>query len=99
MVENHENLDAFFDVLNDFIIDNKDMLQPTSKSIFKALLHENGRNKPVDPSNPLGEYSGHFSNCMIYNNFAIFSLQFLRSKEYTKYFDELDASGGFFYHK
>ncbi|OAD01869.1 glycosyltransferase family 15 protein, partial [Mucor lusitanicus CBS 277.49] len=78
MVENHENLDEFFDVVNGFI---------------------GSRNKPIDPNNPLGEHSGHFTNCMIYNNFAIFSLQFLRSKEYTKYFDELDASGGFFYHR
>ncbi|KAK4520605.1 uncharacterized protein ATC70_006483 [Mucor velutinosus] len=99
IVENHENINEFFNVVNGFIVDNKDMLQPTSKSIFKGLLHEESRKRPVDPSNPLGEHIGHFTNCMIYNNFAIFSLQFLRSKEYTKYFDELDASGGFFYHK
>ncbi|KAL7314967.1 hypothetical protein PS15m_006480 [Mucor circinelloides] len=99
MVENHENLNEYFDVLDNFIINNKNILQPTSKSIFKGLLQEESRNKPLDANNPLGEHSGHFTNCMIYNNFAIFSLQFLRSKEYTRYFDDLDASGGFLYHK
>ncbi|CEP07838.1 hypothetical protein [Parasitella parasitica] len=99
MTENHENLDEYFDVLDKFIIENKDIIQPTSRSIFKGLLNEDSRHKQMDPSNPLGEYNGHFSNCMIYNNFAIYSLQFLKSKEYSKYFDELDASGGFFYHK
>lgn len=99
MTENHENLDEFNDVLNAFITDNKDIIQPTSKSIFKGLFNDESRRKQIDTNNALGEYNGHFSNCAINNNYAIFSLRFLKSKEYTKYFDELDASGGFFYHK
>lgn len=45
----------------------------------------------------LGDHSGHYSNCMIYNNYMIISLDFLRSKEYNLFFDALDSSGGFFY--
>ncbi|KAI9469689.1 MAG: nucleotide-diphospho-sugar transferase [Benjaminiella poitrasii] len=100
LTENHKNLDEFHETVHKFIINHKNIIQPVSKSIYKALLNTETRFKSIDnKSDPLGEYSGHFSNCMMYNNFMIFSLEFLRSMEYTIFFDELDRTGGFFYHK
>ncbi|KAI8347342.1 nucleotide-diphospho-sugar transferase [Blakeslea trispora] len=99
ITEDHNNLEGFQDQVIEFIQQNKDMIVPTNKSIYKALLNEATRNMPSNPSDPISEYQGHFSNCMIYNSFTIASLDFLRSKKYTKFFEALDLSGGFFYHK
>ncbi|GAA5808577.1 hypothetical protein MFLAVUS_001968 [Mucor flavus] len=97
MTENHEFVQGLDATVKEFIIQHKSMLQPVSKSIYKALLHKS--DKKPDNSNPLGEYDGRFSNCMIFNNFMITSLDFLRSKEYNMFFDALDRSGGFFYQR
>ncbi|KAI8083406.1 nucleotide-diphospho-sugar transferase [Gilbertella persicaria] len=99
MTEHHKNVVGFQESVFEFIKENKGILKPVNKSIYKALLNDQSRYQSPNPSNPLGEYNGHFSNCMVYNNFMIASLDFLRSKEYTKYFDALDMSGGFFYQK
>lgn len=86
--------------VQDFIIKNKDIIQPVKDTIYKSLLHEDIREFEDWESNAaLGDHSGHFSNCMIYNNYMITSLDYLRSKEYTKFFDALDATGGYFYQK
>lgn len=61
--------------------------------MFKGLLTSESRHQePTD-------YVGEFTSCMIYNNFAIYSLEYLRSKEYQKFFEALDTTGGFFYNK
>lgn len=75
------------------------MLVPVKNSIYRALLNKKGLEKSQAGKGLLGEYSGHWSNCMISNNYMVFSLDFLRSKKYNAYFDALDASGGFFYER
>lgn len=100
LTENHENIKEFHETVERFMLENKSILQPADQSIFRGLLdHASRHQQEIDKNDPLGEYRGHFSNCMIYNNFAIYSLKYLRSPEYTKFFDYLDQSGGFFYHK
>lgn len=99
MTENHENLVDFHETVNRFILENKSILQPVGESIYKGFLNDASRNAAIDINDPLGEYAGEYSNCMMYNNFAIYSLKYLRSPEYVKFFDYLDQSGGFFYHK
>lgn len=42
---------------------------------------------------------GSYNGCHFWSNFEIASLDFLRSKEYLKYFDFLDRAGGFFYER
>lgn len=92
--ENHEYIQSFEPTVKNFIRKHKQLLQPIEKSIFRALLDDQ-----ILKDSTLGDYAGHYSNCMIYNNFMIVSLSFLRSKEYNMFFDELDASGGFFYER
>ncbi|KAG2201256.1 hypothetical protein INT47_006759, partial [Mucor saturninus] len=92
--ENHEYIQSFEPVVKAFIRRNKRLIQPVQNSVYNALLD----GEEFEP-NELGDYGGHYSNCMIYNNFMIISLDFLRSKEYNMFFDALDSSGGFFYEK
>lgn len=94
--ENHQFIQSLDFITKNFIRKHKNILQPVSDGIYKALIHEG---TDIDGSGTLGQYDGQYTNCMIYNNFMIVSLDFLRSKEYNLYFDELDASGGFFYQR
>jgi alpha 1,2-mannosyltransferase len=98
-MERDENIKDFYPTVAQFIKENKQMLQPVSDSMYKGLLTRESRHQTVDERDPIGEYRGEFTNCMIYNNLAIYSLNYLRSKEYTKFFESLDRTGGFFYHK
>ncbi|KAI7902491.1 nucleotide-diphospho-sugar transferase [Cokeromyces recurvatus] len=100
LTENQQNLEEFQETVHKFIVEHKNIIQPVNRTIYKALLNSETRFKQIEDGNDLlGEYSGHFSNCMFYNNYMIFSLDFLRSKEYTLFFEELDKTGGFLYHK
>lgn len=40
-----------------------------------------------------------YNLCHFWSNFEIGDLNFLRSPEYTAYFDYLDKAGGFFYER
>lgn len=40
-----------------------------------------------------------YNKCHFWSNFEIGSLEWLRSKEYTDYFESLDRDGGFFYER
>ncbi|KAI7864813.1 nucleotide-diphospho-sugar transferase [Spinellus fusiger] len=40
-----------------------------------------------------------YNGCHFWSNFEIGSLDFLRSERYTRYFNYLDATGGFFYER
>ena len=40
-----------------------------------------------------------YNGCHFWSNFEIASLKFWRSEAYTKYFEHLDAAGGFFYER
>jgi hypothetical protein len=102
MTENHLFIQDFDPTVKAFIRSHKEKLVPVKYSIYKSLLNDHSLRDPnkyrkEDPS--LGDWAGAYSNCMINNNFMIISLDFLRSKEYNLYFDELDVTGGFFYQR
>ncbi|EJF61893.1 glycosyltransferase family 15 protein [Dichomitus squalens] len=40
-----------------------------------------------------------YNNCHFWSNFEIASMDFWRSEAYTKYFEHLDAKGGFYYER
>ncbi|PVU95855.1 hypothetical protein BB561_001567 [Smittium simulii] len=42
---------------------------------------------------------GNYNGCHFWSNFEIVDLRFYRSKEYLRYFNFLDRSGGFFYER
>ena len=43
--------------------------------------------------------SNQYNLCHFWSNFEIASLEFYRSETYTKYFEFLDSTGGFFYER
>lgn len=95
--ENHLNIETLEHTVKHFISENQDIVVPVKNSMYRALLNKEGITESMKGKGGLGEHSGSWSNCMISNNFMVISLDFLRSKEYTTFFDALDASGGFFY--
>lgn len=102
LTENHLFVQEFDPTVKKFIRDHKDLLVPIKNSIYRSLLNDDSVENPAKyraDDLALGEYAGAYSNCMIYNNFMIVSLDFFRSKEYNLYFDELDATGNFFYQR
>lgn len=45
------------------------------------------------------EINGEYNLCHFWSNFEIASLNFYRSEAYSKYFEFLDSTGGFFYER
>ncbi|CAO0793800.1 unnamed protein product [Mucor circinelloides] len=74
---------------------------PTLWETTKAFMKENPEMIPKNNlmnfvSNDNGK---HYNLCHFWSNFEIADLKFLRSPEYTAFFDYLDKSGGFFYER
>jgi len=75
-------------------------LWETTKSYCRenpsAVAKNNSINFIVD--NERG-WEGEYNLCHFWSNFEIASLDFWREEAYTKYFDYLDKSGGFYYER
>lgn len=74
---------------------------PTLWNTVKSFMKENPDMIPKDNlinfiSNDGGK---NYNLCHFWSNFEIADLKFLRSPEYTAFFDYLDKSGGFFYER
>lgn len=74
---------------------------PTLWETTKAFIKENPSLIPEKNlidfiSNDGGE---SYNLCHFWSNFEIADLKFLRSPEYSAFFDYLDKSGGFFYER
>ncbi|KAI8090469.1 nucleotide-diphospho-sugar transferase, partial [Thamnidium elegans] len=74
--------------------ENHEFVRGLDETVKEFIIHHKNMLQPVSK-----KYAGYFSNCMIYNNFMITSLDFLRSEEYNAFFDALDRAGGFFYQR
>ncbi|KAJ1796874.1 hypothetical protein LPJ59_003484 [Coemansia sp. RSA 2399] len=61
------------------------------------------KNKHLIPEKNLMDFvtnsKGGYNMCHFWSNFEIGDLDFLRSEQYTAYFDHLDRAGGFFYER
>lgn len=74
---------------------------PTLWDTTKAFMKEH---PDMIPKNNLMNFVSNdngknYNLCHFWSNFEIADLKFLRSPEYTAFFDYLDKSGGFFYER
>jgi alpha 1,2-mannosyltransferase len=74
---------------------------PTLWETTKAFMKENPE---MIPKNNLMNFVSNdngknYNLCHFWSNFEIADLKFLRSPEYTAFFEYLDRSGGFFYER
>ncbi|GAA5800350.1 hypothetical protein HPULCUR_005777 [Helicostylum pulchrum] len=74
---------------------------PTLWNTVKAFIKEHPH---LIPKNNLIDFISNdggrnYNLCHFWSNFEIADLKFLRSPEYTAFFDYLDKSGGFFYER
>ncbi|KAJ7824257.1 glycosyltransferase family 15 protein [Mycena olivaceomarginata] len=74
------------------------------KSLWDAVKEFTAANPDlVSSDNTLGFLSDDggqsYNNCAFWSNFEIANLDFWRGEAYTKFFDHLDAKGGFYYER
>jgi len=66
---------------------------PANNSL-KYLATDQTRDRKMSDDPP-----PEYNNCHFWSNFEIADLNFWRGEAYSKYFDHLDKSGGFFYER
>ncbi|KAI9020844.1 nucleotide-diphospho-sugar transferase [Phycomyces nitens] len=99
--ESESTMQNFWRVVRTYIEKNKESILPSNQTIYPWILD---RNIPDETyafalQGQMGEYWGEFNECVVWNNFMIVSLEFLRSKPYTMFFHHMDKTGGFFYER
>lgn len=72
-------------------------LWDTTREFIKAHPEYLPENNMLDFVSDDGGYT--YNMCHFWSNFEVGSLKFWRSEAYTKYFEYLDKSGGFFYER
>lgn len=61
------------------------------------IVVERFSDRRADPDGPSGPSTS--SSCHFWSNFEIGDLDFWRGEAYSKYFDHLEAAGGFYYER
>jgi alpha 1,2-mannosyltransferase len=75
---------SLWSATRDFISNNWDKVITYNESIQPLLTNEGWQS---------------YNGCLFWNNFAIFSMDYLRSDYYRQFFEHLDKNGGFFYER
>ncbi|ODQ78677.1 glycosyltransferase family 15 protein [Babjeviella inositovora NRRL Y-12698] len=82
-------------VLN-FMKANMDMINTGDDSMNEFILDYGYDNESVEKPHPL---QASYNLCHFWTNFEIADMDFFRSEQYTRLFEYLDLSGGFFYER
>lgn len=82
--ERIENIPTLWEATRNFITSNWPLIQPWDDSIQPLLTNKGWQ---------------HYNGCLFWNNFAIYSLDYMRSSAYRAFFEYLDKEGGFFYER
>ncbi|KAL0094142.1 nucleotide-diphospho-sugar transferase [Phycomyces blakesleeanus] len=99
--ESENTMLNFWRVVREYIEYNKQSILPSNQTIYPWILDRNIKDEAYISTlqSQMGEYWGEFNECVVWNNFIIVSLDFLRSKPYTEFFHYMDKTGGFFYER
>ncbi|KAG2188837.1 hypothetical protein INT44_003977 [Umbelopsis vinacea] len=82
--ERMENIPSLWEATRNFIMSHWSFVVPWEKSIQPLVTNKGWQ---------------YFNGCLFWNNFAIYSLDYLRSPSYRTFFEYLDKKGGFFYER
>lgn len=82
--EKTATMPTLWSALRDFISNNWDIVVPYNQSIQPLLTNEGWQ---------------RYNGCLFWNNFAIYSMDYVRSDAYRAFFEHLDRIGGFFYER
>lgn len=93
MYEFKDTITTLWDKTRQFVAENSQFLHANNSLDF---LVDGAR-----PSQPGDKHlgNGDYNLCHFWSNFEIASLEFYRSEAYSKYFEFLDSTGGFFYER
>jgi alpha 1,2-mannosyltransferase len=83
--EYHETIPTLWDTTKEFCRENPSFVAANNSLNF-IVNDEKG-------------WDGDYNGCHFWSNFEIASLDFWRDEPYSKYFDYLDKSGGFYYER
>jgi hypothetical protein len=93
MYEFRDTITTLWDRTRQFVAENSQFLHANNSLDF--LVDGAEPSRPGD--NHLGD--GDYNLCHFWSNFEIASLEFYRSEAYSRYFEFLDSTGGFFYER
>ena len=93
MYEFRDTITTLWGRTRQFVAENSQFLHPNNSLDF--LVDGAQPSKPGDKH--LG--NGDYNLCHFWSNFEIASLEFYRSEAYSRYFEFLDSTGGFFYER
>ncbi|KAI8576560.1 hypothetical protein K450DRAFT_256223 [Umbelopsis ramanniana AG] len=82
--ERMENIPSLWEATRNFIMSHWSFIVPWDNSIQPLITNKGWQ---------------YFNGCLFWNNFAIYSLDYLRSPSYRTFFEYLDKKGGFFYER
>ncbi|SCU87623.1 LADA_0E05160g1_1 [Lachancea dasiensis] len=94
MYEYEDTIPTLWDAVEDFMADNSDVVDMTD-NLYQFITDDSviGKDAPIIQSNSA------YNLCHFWSNFEVGDLSFFRSDEYLKYFEALDARGGFYYER
>ncbi|KAG2236169.1 hypothetical protein INT48_003788 [Thamnidium elegans] len=84
LTEYKETIPTLWKTTQEFMAQNSDLIIRGKESLLPWITDDNYEN---------------YNGCHFWSNFEIGSLDFFRSERYLKYFNYLDAQGGFFYER
>lgn len=88
-----ETIPTLWNTSKEFFEKNPDVLAPDNAAQF---ILDKSHNRPNDFHL---DAPGEYNMCHFWSNFEIANLNFFRSEQYQRYFEYLDAAGGFFYER
>ena len=95
LVEYESTIPTLWKTVREYIELNNDQTIDTSSDLYQFITDWNDIRTPRSRVEPTDRYN----MCHFWSNFEIGDLNFFRSKEYIRFFDYLDSSGGFYYER
>ncbi|RYP88168.1 hypothetical protein DL770_004673 [Monosporascus sp. CRB-9-2] len=100
LLEDRRAIPSLRDQTREFVLANMDMVDDEAHiSWLFGVSKEEDDVAEEDVDTRLLLAGREYSNCRLYSNFEVGSLDFFRSKEHQAYFDHIDKNGGFYYER